>query len=104
MAPLRVFTPAEAPASLMVYSGEIFPQYEDYLFFGALRGEGIIISKIQSDRTLVVIGKIATDYGRIRDVIEAPDGTIYFSTSNRDGRGSLRGGDDKIYQIERKTE
>lgn len=36
-APLRVFTPAEAPASLMIYSGKVFPQYEDHLFFGALK-------------------------------------------------------------------
>ncbi len=33
VAPLRVFTPAEAPASLMAYSGEMFPQYEGHLFF-----------------------------------------------------------------------
>lgn len=33
IAPLRVFTPAEAPASLMAYSGKMFPQYRDHLFF-----------------------------------------------------------------------
>ena len=33
VAPLRVFTPAEAPASLMAYSGTMFPQYRDHLFF-----------------------------------------------------------------------
>ena len=39
------------------------------------------------------------NFGRIRDVAEGPDGAIYFSTSNRDGRGSIRDGDDKIYRI-----
>ncbi len=100
-APLRVFTPAEAPASLMIYSGKVFPQYEDHLFFGALKWEGIIILQVQDD-ALALIGKIATTYGRIRDIVEAPDGTIYFSTSNRDGRGTLHTGDDKIYRIVRK--
>lgn len=53
------------------------------------------------DGEMKLIGKIASDYGRIREVVEAPDGSIYFSTSNRDGRGTLRTGDDKIYRIER---
>ncbi len=50
---------------------------------------------------LALIGKIATSYGRIREVVEAPDGSIYFSTSNRDGRGTLQAGDDKIYRIQK---
>lgn len=51
---------------------------------------------------LIIVEKIATTYGRIRDVAEAPDGTLYFSTSNRDGRGTLHAGDDKIYRIRAK--
>ncbi len=41
-----------------------------------------------------------TRLGRIRDVVAAPDGRLYFLTSNRDGRGSPRPGDDKIYRLE----
>jgi len=43
------------------------------------------------------------NFGRIRDIAQGPDGAIYFSTSNRDGRGSIREGDDKIYKIIRKN-
>ncbi|MGH6904743.1 MAG: PQQ-dependent sugar dehydrogenase, partial [Geminicoccaceae bacterium] len=39
--------------------------------------------------------------GRIRDVVEGPDGHLYFLTSNRDGRGDPRPGDDHIYRLER---
>jgi len=39
------------------------------------------------------------ELGRVRTVVEAPDGTLYALTSNRDGRGSPRAGDDRIVRI-----
>ena len=38
-------------------------------------------------------------YGRIRDVAEGPDGAIYFSTSNQDGRGKPARDDDRIIRL-----
>ena len=38
-------------------------------------------------------------YGRIREMEQGPDGYIYFSTSNRDGRGSASKDDDRIMRI-----
>lgn len=38
-------------------------------------------------------------YGRLRDVIVGPDGSLYVLTSNRDGRGTVRKGDDKILKL-----
>ena len=38
-------------------------------------------------------------YGRLRSVVEGPDGAIYLLTNNRDGRGSPRRGDDRIIRI-----
>ncbi len=44
--------------------------------------------------------KIIDDkYGRMRAAAQAPDGSIYVSTSNRDGRGEVRDGDDKILKL-----
>ena len=34
--------------------------------------------------------------GRIREVAEGPDGYLYFSTSNKDGRGRPADNDDRI--------
>jgi hypothetical protein len=39
-------------------------------------------------------------YGRLRTVVAAPNGTLWFTTSNRDGRGSPRDGDDRILQFQ----
>jgi hypothetical protein len=38
-------------------------------------------------------------YGRIREVAEGIDGVIYFSTSNRDGRGTPTHDDDRILRL-----
>jgi quinoprotein glucose dehydrogenase len=38
-------------------------------------------------------------YGRLRDIVAGPDGAFYVLTSNRDGRGSARPGDDRILRI-----
>jgi glucose/arabinose dehydrogenase len=38
-------------------------------------------------------------WGRIRNVAEAPDGTLYLMTNNRDGRGDPRAQDDKLIEL-----
>lgn len=102
MSPMLVFTPAEAPGSLMVYSGKLFPQFKNNLFFGALRGEGLvrIVLSDTDPNTVASYEKVReVDFGRIRDVTESPEGFIYFTTSNRDGRGNPAASDDRIFRI-----
>jgi glucose/arabinose dehydrogenase len=101
ISPILVFTPAEAPASGMFYRSGKIAEFKDCFLFGCLRGNGIIVVKIDpNDRTKALsFSKIATEYGRIRDITEGPDGFIYFSSSNKDGRGKIQNGDDKIYRI-----
>jgi aldose sugar dehydrogenase len=100
--PKLVFTPAEAPAGSTFYSGEIFPQFKNNFFFTALRGSGIfrVIIDENDPEEILAFEKLDIDFGRIRDIVESPDGLIYFATSNRDGRGQAREGDDKIYRFE----
>ena len=99
--PIIQFTPAEAPASLVFYDGDVLPMFSNDLFFGALRGEGLVRVRLAPDdpATVLEVEKIVTDVGRVRDVAVGPDGYLYFTTSNRDGRGREQTGDDQILRI-----
>ncbi len=75
----------------------------DTLYFGGLRGEGLyafdLILKGQGAymNPYVFFRK---QFGRIRDVVRGPDGALYFSTSNRDGRGKPVSDDDRIIRVD----
>lgn len=97
--PLLEYTPAVAPASGMFYRGTAFPQFRGNFLFGALRGEAIIRVVLDGRRVLSQERLLEKRYGRIRALAEGPDGAIYFSTSNRDGRGKPADNDDRILRL-----
>ncbi len=97
--PIIEFSPANAPGSGMFYRGTLFPEFKNNFFFGALKGEMIVRLVLDGRKIVSRDNLLEKRYGRIREVAEAPDGSIYFSTSNRDGRGSPASDDDKILRI-----
>lgn len=97
--PLLEYTPACAPASGVFYHGSLFPQFKGNFFFGCLVGTRIIRVVLDGRRVVRQENLLAEKYGRIREVAEGPDGFIYFSTSNKDGRGTAASDDDRIIRI-----
>lgn len=98
-APILEYTPACAPGSGMFYRGSEFPRFKGNFFFGCLRGERIIRVVTNGRQVVSQENLLENKYGRIREVAEGPDGYIYFSTSNRDGRGSPANDDDRILRL-----
>ena len=96
--PLLEYTPACAPASGAFYKGSAFPQFKGNYFFGCLRGERLI-RVVLDGRRVVSQEDLIKDFGRIREISEGPDGNLYFSTSNRDGRGEPAPDDDRILRL-----
>jgi glucose/arabinose dehydrogenase len=69
------------------------------LYVAALQGECVWRIPLHGARTGTPTRLLAGRYGRIRTVVEAPDGTLWVATSNRDGRGTPRAGDDRIVAL-----
>ncbi len=72
------------------------------LFVAALRGQHLrLVWLVPPDFRRVERQAVLfqDEYGRLRDVVAGPDGAIYLLTSNRDGRGSPRPGDDKVLRV-----
>jgi glucose/arabinose dehydrogenase len=96
--PLLEYTPACAPGSGAFYRGSVLPQFKENFFFGCLRGERVI-RVVLDGRRVVSQENLLQNYGRIREVAEGPDGYLYVSTSNRDGRGRPAEDDDRILRL-----
>jgi len=84
-----------APASLAYYDGK--------LYFGGLIAEGLYEVTIAGNSVSNLQKYFDSEYGRIRTVRFGPDGFLYMTTSNRDGRGEVRTGDDKIIRVDLKN-
>jgi glucose/arabinose dehydrogenase len=96
---ILVYTPALAPAGTMFYQQSAFPQWRGNLFFATLKGECIVRVALDGRRVISQEQLLKEQYGRIREITTGPDGAIYFSTSNRDGRGNARKDDDRILRL-----
>lgn len=80
-----------APAALAYINGKFY--------FAGLRGSALYeVSEVTSANPKFRV-LFKGEYGRLREVIAGPDGMLYVTTSNRDGRGIPKVGDDKVLRI-----
>lgn len=74
--PVHYWDPSIAPSGLMVYRGDLFPAWQGDMFTGSLNSD--FLSRLDPEAGFAEERLAAPQTGRVRDVIEAPDGSIWF--------------------------
>lgn len=92
--PIKCFNPAIAPGGIVIPKSDALG-YKGDIIMASLKGAHVRQIDLQTGES----NNILTGFGRIRDVAEAPDGSLYVLTSNRDGRAIPDAGDDKILRV-----
>jgi len=70
------------------------------LYIGALKGQCVLRVALNGTNATKDSPLFSRLYGRIRTTAAAPDGSLWFTTSNRDGRGDPQDGDDHILRLQ----
>lgn len=85
--PKAWWNPAISPGSLLIYNGDLFPQWKGDALIGALSGEALVRVDIDGDKARKAgqwnLGR------RIRAVDQGPRGEIYLLEDGRGGPGRL---------------
>lgn len=84
--PLYYWDPSIAPGAIAVYHGAMFPEWEGNLIVAALKYQ--LVARLERDENGAVVSEerlFDGEYGRIRDVVVAPDGALLLLTDDADG-------------------
>lgn len=74
--PRHYWDPSIAPSGLMIYSGALWPEWRGDFFTGSLKFD--YLSRLDPDNGWAEEQIKTAETGRVRDVREAPDGSIWF--------------------------
>ena len=85
--PLYYWDPSIAPGALAVYRGAMFPEWDGDFLVAALKYQLVARIERGDDGTIVREDRMLQgEYGRIRDITVAPDGSILLVTDEEDGQ------------------
>ena len=81
-----------APSGLLYYDSDKIPELKGKFLVAALRGQHVMVLDLDlKNNSVKSVEKIFQDkYGRIRDLVQSPDGDVFILTSNGDNDKILR--------------
>jgi glucose/arabinose dehydrogenase len=99
--PISTWSTDEAsPSGATILVNGAIPQWEGNFFMAGLRGQRLWRLALDPDGTVTEREELLKgEAGRLRDIVQAPDGSLWILTSNRDGRGNPSPDDDRILRL-----
>jgi len=90
------YDPSIEPGGILFYSGDKL-DFEFPFILASMRAANLF--QLDFEEGLSSQKSILSGIGRVRDVVQGPDGTLYVITSNTDGKGFPDRMDDKLLRI-----
>ncbi len=84
--PIYKWVPSIAPSGMAFYEGNKFPDWRGDLFVGSLKFGLLVRLEIKGNEIITEERLLGGKYGRIRNVVEGPDGYIYLLTDQANGK------------------
>ena len=94
--PILCFDPSIEPGGILFYSGDRL-DFESPFIMASMRATNLY--QLDFEEGLSSQKSILSGIGRVRDVVQGPDGSLYVITSNTDGKGFPDRMDDKLLRI-----
>jgi glucose/arabinose dehydrogenase len=104
VSPLLVFRTAMPPGGGSVYRGDAIPAWKGSFLVGTLGSRHLHRVQLSPDGRLArhetyLLGDPPAGLGRLREVQQGPDGALWVTTSNCDGRGTCPAEKDLVVRI-----
>lgn len=99
--PHAAWSPTVAPAGIVYYNGSAIPEWENSMLITCLKEQRIIVGHFNADKSAISYYDWVFQYqfGRIRDILQMPNGRLFVCTSNRDILGEPVAQDDIIMEL-----
>ncbi|MEM7091517.1 MAG: PQQ-dependent sugar dehydrogenase [Actinomycetota bacterium] len=106
VSPVLTWATSVPPTGAAFYRGDAIPEWTNSFLFTVVgrAADGQHLHRVEfapGDPYTVVEHEVylPNEYGRLRTIVEAPDGSLYVMTSNCDGRGTCPAVGDRVIRI-----
>jgi len=80
--PIFYWAPSIAPSGMAIVSSEKYPDWKGNVLVGSLKFQYLERLILENEK-VIKREKLFEDIGRVRDVVQAPDGSIYIAIEGK---------------------